>query len=133
MKVTKKNLLAAFPKMDKTAALAVVMLCNGTNDPMNHEAARKRSAECYNAPSTTDLILHAINALVGGFGVEGVPYYENAMRDEFIDFVNMGDTYSTTILCNPETGKFEIGDWGSLYETSPAYQAETKSEDEEAV
>jgi hypothetical protein len=128
-KLTQKNLLASFPKLglSKSSALLIVRLCNGTTDATLTHAGAARVSECYNRPSDVDVILHAVNAILGGYGVEGVPYYENAMHDgEFIEYINTGDTYSATICHNPETGQFEISDWGSIYELSPAYQAECR-------
>jgi hypothetical protein len=116
-------------------------LCNGTRDPQNQPdslenslslaaaAVHDRVRECFHRPSDTNLILTAINVILKGYGVEGVPYDEDAIHDgSFIDYVNFGDTYAITVLFNPKTGKFEIGNWGSLYEKSPAYQATTEEE-----
>lgn len=131
MKVTTKNLLTNFPKLSPRAAFHIMKICNGTRDPLESveglenaaNAAYKRVNECYNRPTDVDVILHSINTLIGGYGVEGVPWEIDAMQNgEFIEYVNLGDTYITTILYNPETCKFEISDWGSLYEESPAYK-----------
>ena len=136
MKVTQKGILATWPTLTKKAAYLITRLCNGTYDPETFSAGQRRVSECYNRPSQTDLILTVVNSLFNTYGivahgVEGVPYYENAMRDgEFIEYVNMGDTYRATILHNPEMNRFEISDWGSLYETSPEYAAQSAQDED---
>lgn len=131
MKITTKNLMQTFPKLNRREAYHIMKLCNGGRDAQDSlegleqaaAAAQRRVSECYNRPTNTDIVLHAINSLICGHGVDSAPYYENAVRHgEFISFVNMGDTYSATVLFNPETNQFEISDWGSLYETSPECQ-----------
>lgn len=141
MKVTTKNLMKAFPKLNTREAYHIMKLCNGNRkatEPVEglesaSDAAMQRINECYNAPTSVDVILHAINAVLGGYGVEAVPWEVDAMRDgEFIEYVNRGDPYTTTILHNPDTQRFEISDWGSLYEESPACHSESHSAEVES-
>jgi len=128
-KITQKNLRKAFPKMSQKDALTIVRLVNGTLDAVDFQAGYRRVSECYHQPSDTDVILHVINSIAGGYGVEGSPYEVDAMYDgEFISYVNMGDPYYTTILFNPRTNRFELSNWGSVYETSPAFQQNIKME-----
>lgn len=55
--------------------------------------------------------LGLINDILGFSGVESLyPQLPN------IDYCNKGDTYDTTVFTNSKTGKFYIGDWGSLIE-----------------
>lgn len=124
MQITTKKLLDNFKDLNKKTALTIVKLCNGTIAPDSFEGAQKRLKECYNAPSNTDLILNAVNDLIGGFGVEGTPYTDGAIYDEdFISYINFGDTYATTILYDPGQNKFIIDSWGNVYEDSPACAA----------
>lgn len=56
--------------------------------------------------------MEEVSDLIGGFGHEEIPRgRKNAPR---IQYVNMGDTYSTTLLY--VRGKYEVGDWGSIVE-----------------
>ena len=129
MRVTTKNLMASFKKLDKSTALKITKLCNGTLDPETLDGGARRVRECYNAPSDTDVILYAINDLLGGYGVESTPYEIGAMHDgEFIEYINFGDSYATTIVWNPSKDRFEINTWADVYEISPAY-AEAQGED----
>lgn len=52
-----------------------------------------------------------INGLMGGFGVEAIN--EGSLN---LLYVNMGDTYDTTIVYEVRDGKARVGDWGSYVE-----------------
>jgi hypothetical protein len=41
--------------------------------------------------------LHVVDALMGGHGVEGMPYWPGCSKRAF-DYVNTGDTYNTTLI-----------------------------------
>jgi len=76
---------------------------------------------CFNIPKRSDCIMLMFNELLEGFGVEGLPiegehidsYYYNIVAD----YVNMGDTYDTTVLKDNATGKFIVTSWGDFIET----------------
>jgi hypothetical protein len=53
--------------------------------------------------------LGGINRILNGYGVE---YIDD--RNRTIAYVNMGDSYATTIL--RVNGKIRVGDWGSIVE-----------------
>jgi hypothetical protein len=59
--------------------------------------------------------LEVINETIGGFGVEYIAQGHN-QKSPAIEYVNMGDTYATTILY--VNGKFKIGNWGDIVERS---------------
>jgi hypothetical protein len=65
--------------------------------------------QCYNKPKLQELKLCAINQIIEGYGVDVV--YES---DIFIDYINMGDTYTNTVLYF--NGKYYISSWGDIYE-----------------
>lgn len=131
MKVTQKNVLSHFKNVSQKDARIIVRLCNGTIDLESFPEAQNRIRECYNRPDDTDLTLTVLNKILSGYGVESVEWESGAIySSDFIQYVNFGDTYATTILYNPETCQYEIGDWGSLYETSPAYNSQFENEEE---
>lgn len=57
--------------------------------------------------------LSRIDRILRGFGVEWIEPGNNA-RSPGIDYVNMGDTYETTVLLIK--GRFRIGCWGDIVE-----------------
>lgn len=120
MKVTQKNLMKVWPKLSKKDALTITRLVNGTLDPENFKEGQRRVNECYHKPDSVHLVLTVINKMVGGFGVEGVPYEVDAIYSrDFINYINLGDTYYTTLVHSPVDG-FLLTSWGSVYEDSPA-------------
>lgn len=59
------------------------------------------------------ITLGRISDIIDGFGYEFIPSGSNA-KSPAIHYVNMGDTYTTTVLF--VRGSFQIGDWGSIVE-----------------
>ena len=57
--------------------------------------------------------LRAIDAIIGGYGVEHIRAGRGA-RSPAIWYVNLGDTYETTILY--VRGRFRVGCWGDIVE-----------------
>lgn len=96
------------PKID---AEIVYGLLNGKIDPENHPIGRNRIIECYNRPAQYDVILHVVNVVLDGCGVEALTL-DNGKG--YIDFVNFGDPYIPTV-CHYD-GKFIICGWGDIVE-----------------
>lgn len=71
----------------------------------NNKSARRRVAECFHRPSDVDIRFHALNDLERLYGVEGIEIGFN----DFIDYLNTGDTYATTLLHHK--GRFWVGSW----------------------
>lgn len=86
--VTKEELIATFKVDEQTADAILQLLQEGIAQP--------------------EAVLEQINTLVGAFGVEG-GHGEYSDKDYL--YLNMGDTYSTTIIHDSELG-FYIGSWG---------------------
>ena len=57
--------------------------------------------------------LEAISGVMDGCGYEYIKHGHNA-KSPAIHYVNMGDTYSTTVLF--VRGNFQIGCWGNIVE-----------------
>lgn len=60
-----------------------------------------------------NITMDKISDVLGGFGVE---YIEagNGAKSPAITYVNMGDTYSTTVMW--VKGRFRVGCWGDIVE-----------------
>jgi hypothetical protein len=74
---------------------------------------------CYNQPCEQDLILHALNEVIGGYGVEVIEKSDShgcGRRCDYVDYINTGDTYSATVL--HDDGKFWIGTFGDYVEAN---------------
>lgn len=70
-------------------------------------------AQCYHKPPYKERLMCALNQVLGGFGVEAV--FHDDSFDLAVEYVNMGDAYSVTLLRN-EDGQFLIGSWGDYVE-----------------
>jgi len=75
-----------------------------------------------------DKVLEEVNRLVDGHGIEAIRD-ENANDRYYGDvvalYVNMGDTYDTTLIYDTETHEFQVTSWGDWCE---AYESERDSE-----
>ena len=76
-------------------------------------AASRMFGACYHRPSLQSVKLEAINELMDGCGVEYIQAGRN-LRSPSIDYVNMGDAYSVTILWT--RGRYVVGCWGDIVE-----------------
>ncbi len=70
--------------------------------------------QTYGQPDTYLVKLTAINEIIGGYGVEHAPAGRNAKSPAF-DYVNMGDTYTTTII-RFGANRYRVIDWGTIVE-----------------
>ena len=63
-------------------------------------------------------LLELFNEAVGGDGIEVIRghYWDSWYGDNVLEYVNLGDTYSITLLYDPKKRKFEIGSWGEWVE-----------------
>lgn len=77
--------------------------------------------QCYNPPDTLTERLTALNELIEGFGIEAIEiegYYRNDYWANAIGlYINMGDTYTLTIIYNVIDRQFEFTSWGDFYES----------------
>ena len=60
---------------------------------------------------SVDKDMQSINKLMRGFGVEAIT--EGSLN---LLYVNMGDTYDTTIVYDMDEGRARVGDWGTYVE-----------------
>jgi hypothetical protein len=108
--------------MNRTPSIQTLRAVFGDNAPaakrilqMNRaeleetEAGRARIAECWHAPATWDLRMHALDALAGTHGVEGF-----RLRNGCCEYLNAGDTYAPTLL--RVRGHYRVGTWGDIAE-----------------
>lgn len=55
------------------------------------------------------------NSHLNGFGIEQIALPEGSIRPTIIiDYVNMGDTYRTTLM--KVNGRYRVGCWGDIVE-----------------
>jgi hypothetical protein len=66
--------------------------------------------------------LHAINEIVGGYGVEGLGPGRSGDYAPPYEYVNQGDPYRTTLVYTRATDTLSIRDWGSIAERHPSWE-----------
>ncbi len=74
-------------------------------------AGNDRVRECYHSPSTPDVRLHCLDALLETFGVEAF----QTRNGTWVEYLNTGDTYAPTIV--RMNGNYRIASWGDIAET----------------
>jgi len=73
-------------------------------------AGAARIRECYNPPTTSDIRLHCLDALLGTFGIEAF----QTRNGTWVEYLNTGETYSETII--RMKGNYRIASWGDIAE-----------------
>ena len=81
-------------------------LMDGSIDPESFASVQRWISESYNLPSRFELALCAIDEVINGFGVEGIP--DEDYSKPGVSYVNRGDSYTPTIIHNGQ--RWMIGD-----------------------
>jgi hypothetical protein len=113
-----QNIKDAWPDQ----ANQIISLISGDLDPETFNQVQSWTRQCYNLPRDDELIMCAINELIEGHGVEAIRYddmyIDSYHQDIVATYVNMGDTYNTTILLDSATGDYQVTCWGDYVEES---------------
>jgi hypothetical protein len=103
--------------------LAAYRLAKGLDDPRQHPAVVAWAEKCYHDPCENsqaygECLLTALNTVLGGYGDEPIRgrHVDGYYQDIQASYVNMGDTYTTTVLLDHETNRLVITSWGDWYE-----------------
>jgi hypothetical protein len=94
-------------------------ICGIIAEPYNYDHFTRRGDHVDNQ-------LDRINTLLHGYGVEVIrgKHVNNYYGNVNLLYVNMGDTYTTTIIYDTKTDRWICSDWGTLVECSPRRYAE---------
>ena len=108
--------LKTLPHIDAGKAAILKTLLTASRSTLEaHPAGAARLAECYHAPSTSDLRLTCLDAEMGTYGVEAF-HTENG---ELVEYLNAGDTYTPTIV--RFRGNYRVACWGDIAERHGAH------------
>jgi len=111
-----KDLVEAFRITDEEAK-DIISLLNGKVNPEDHPLYPEVTKGFYNPPDRGYAILLIANKICGTYGVEYVAKPGESYHDsEGVDYLNVGDTYVTTLGYNHSTSEFELGCLGDWYE-----------------
>lgn len=113
-RVMNPKFTAAVRKAWPDRADQILMIIRGTRaHARTYPSAKRRDDQSYHPHDTYLLKLDALSDVLGGFGAEGVP---EGRRSPAFDYVNMGDTYRTTILYIVDRAVWRVGTWGAVVE-----------------
>ena len=87
-------------------------LMSGAIDPETFASARQWADQCHHRPGRVELALHAIDEVIGGYGVEGIP--DEDYRKPGISYVNLFNIYTTTIV--HDGSRWLVADFATVYE-----------------
>lgn len=102
---------------DQETARQLRGLMTGTIDPETFASVQAWRDQCYSwPPSDYEMVMCAVDQLLGGSGVEVIRgrYVDHYSQDIQASYVNMGDTYDLTVLYDHETERYVLtscGDW----------------------
>ena len=80
----------------------------------DYESVREWERQCYHPPSYIERLLCAANEIMRGYGVENLCQPDSPIEEPLWSYINMGDTYTKTLLYCHHTGRFRVGCWGDL-------------------
>jgi hypothetical protein len=128
---TAKSLTAAF-RIDQSTANKIRQLCKTVDNAdkfqsliaKSHPKTHKYTLSMYNSPYDSPMwrrtvMLDAINHLLEGFGVEALGPNIGGMKPPPYEYINMGDTYNTTLIYKRSSDNLFIGSWGDIAEKHP--------------
>lgn len=96
----------------------VLAIARGEMDPCEVPETDAWVRGCYNEPRVSEQKMHAIDVLIGGFGCEAIFGDSHTWPD--MEYVNMGETYATTIVLDNISHKFLVTSWGAWIEDAEA-------------
>jgi len=94
-------------------------IIKGTIDPLSFKSVQDWGNQCYSLPSMIELKLAAINEVLEGFGVEYIESTSDSYVDSYgLSYINLGDTYTNTVIFDHSCNKFRFCSWGDIVESS---------------
>lgn len=118
MRYPSVNTLEKHLSLNRTDALKLRKLLDGRLDPMTFASVQKWVKQCYNQPKHLDLVMEAANELLGGYGIEAIrgEWQNGFWCDVRAVYVNMGDTYTSTLLYDRDSACYRVMSWGDFVE-----------------
>ena len=107
---SKKTLESAFPS--KGAELR--RLLEGKAKPADYPQTAEWLKQCFNQPSKVEQVMSAANEIIEGFGTEAI--FGSRIKWPDFEYVNLGDTYITTLGYDYLTERYVVCSWGDWIE-----------------
>ena len=99
--------------LDPVKAKELRELLEGKRKTRDYASVQTLEKQCYHPPDYNYRLLIACNEILGGFGIEVI-----AQPGEMpiFEYINLGDTYTTTLMRNILTGRIFVSDMGTIVE-----------------
>lgn len=107
---TYERLEAAFP--GKGRELKKVM--TGDIDPKEYSDVLDWLEQCHGLPKRVELVMCALNQIIEGHGVEAI--FGDRVHWPDLEYVNMGDAYTTTLMYDHIDGNYLLTSYGNWIE-----------------
>jgi hypothetical protein len=123
MTITIEELRQVFPTIESIKLILTKKLIDGleVEELIEFDSNIKWILKCYNYPQKIELTMNAINEMLEGFGVESIIvenyHVDNFWRNTIGLYVNMGETYASTIVYDVENKEYQLTSWGDFYES----------------
>jgi hypothetical protein len=82
---------------------------------LEHPAAQRRERECYHPPSNHDLLMAALDSLLGTHGCESIGECDTTQGPP-IEYLNTGDSYAATLVYYRDTDRFKVESYADAVE-----------------
>ena len=101
---------------EREIAHKIRKLMEGNLNPVDvSEKTRAWVRQCHNVPSRTELVMCAIDDLLGTHGVEAIQKQGDYHKPAYT-YCNTGDSYCLTVVRDYDKGRYLITSWGDLAE-----------------
>lgn len=123
-----ESLMKAFPKMTREEAKLIRLVAKADDadslEKVIDKFFPKTRAYIFSLMSSpydskiwrVTVQLHAIDEVMGTYGVEGLGPGRSGDYAPPYEYLNAGDTYATTLIYHRSADNLFIGDWGSIAE-----------------
>ena len=120
MAISIKAIMEAF-KCDKGTATVAYNLMKGKIPPQIFASVRKMEREAHNKHRDETLVMEALDECLNCFGVECSEgrYIDHYHQNIQIEYLNLGDSYDTTIIYDNERQCYVLDSWGNFVERHP--------------
>lgn len=106
------RLEAAFPGKGKELRA----LLKGETKTRAYKSVQDLIARCYHKPEYSYRLMTALNEILDGYGIESIR--KDGAAYPIAEYVNMGDTYNTTIVYKLDTGTIQVTSYGDFVEVN---------------
>jgi hypothetical protein len=138
-----KTLLSEFKQLSAADAKLIRALASTADDgeqlkklvdarvPATESYARSMHSDPYRSRLwRTTVALHAMNEVLGTYGVEGLGPPRGGDYAPPYEYLNAGDTYTGTLIYDRDRDRLFVGSWGDVAEKHSEWEA---SEDHAAI